>query len=44
MARWHSCNVLLAGAQSHQLWQFTAVFSAVIEVVKETSSQGVISS
>ena len=24
MARWHFCNVLLAGAQSRQLWQFNA--------------------
>lgn len=24
MARWHSCNVLVAGAQSRQLWQFNA--------------------
>jgi hypothetical protein len=24
MARWHSCNVLVAGAQARQLWQFNA--------------------
>src|ERR1051325_2023163 len=24
MARWHSCNVLVAGAQRRQLWQFNA--------------------